>query len=307
LLRLRAPSGEEATLVVQSKATVEPRRVRDIVSSVSVAPDSCVLVLAPFLSLRAREELVGAGAAYADATGNLRIALDKPAVFIETTGASSNPEPEDRPLRSLKGPSAGRVVRALCDFRPPYGVRELAARAGASPASVSRVVDLAGREALLERGARGEITNVDWAALIRRWTQDYAFATSNHATTFLEPRGLDELMRKLTRAEAYAVTGSLPAAALAPVAAPRLAAVYVENAAQASQQLELRAAEAGSNVVLLEPFDSVVFDRTWSRDGITYAALSQVAADLRTGPGRAPAEGTELLKWMGENEDAWRA
>lgn len=24
-------------------------------------------------------------------------------------------------LRSLKGPTAGRVVRALCDFRPPYG------------------------------------------------------------------------------------------------------------------------------------------------------------------------------------------
>lgn len=43
------------------------------------------------------------------------------------------------------------------------------------------------------------------------------------------------------------------------------------------------------------------------RNGLTVAALSQVAADLLTGPGREPSEGEELLIWMKDNEDAWRA
>lgn len=308
LVRLRAPNGEEAILVVEAKSSVEPRRVRDILLQLSQWPEAQPLVIAPFLTRRAREELVEGGAAYADSTGNLRLQLESPALFIETTGASSNPSPEDRPLRSLKGPSAGRVVRALCDFRPPYGVRELAERAGTSPASVSRVVDLVGREALLERGPRGEIVAVDWAGLVRRWTQDYSFTKSNRVETALEPRGLDELRRKLSNdPDGYAVTGSLPAAAMAPVAAPRLAAIYVENTARAAEMLDLRPTESGANVLLVEPFDSIVFERSWKRDGIVFSALSQVAADLLTSPGRGPAEATQLLNWMAENEDAWRA
>jgi hypothetical protein len=103
------------------------------------------------------------------------------------------------------------------------------------------------------------------------------------------------------------VTGSLPAASVAAVAAPRLAAVYVEDTMQAAERLSLRAAEAGANVILVEPFDSVAFDRTWSRDGVTYCALSQVAADLLSSPGRGPAEATELIRWMEANENAWRS
>jgi len=199
-------------------------------------------------------------------------------------------------------------MRAVCDFRPPYGIRELAARAGASPASVSRVVDLLDREALLTRGKRGEVSALDWPGAIRRWVQDYSLTESNRTETFLEPRGLGVLQRKLAKfGETYAVTGSLPASAVAPVAAPRLASVYVEDMTQAAEELGLRQADAGANVLLVEPFDPVVFDRRWVRDDVAYCALSQVAADLLTSPGRGPAEATGLTSWMEANEDAWRS
>jgi len=127
------------------------------------------------------------------------------------------------------------------------------------------------------------------------------------AETFLEPRGLGALQRRLAKSGAtYAVTGSLPAALVAPVASPRLAAVYVENTMRAADRLGLRTAEAGANVLLVEPLDPVVFDRTWSRDGVSYCGLSQVTADLLSGPGRGPAEATELIRWMEANVDAWR-
>jgi len=310
LLRLRSPDDRETQLIVEAKASVEPRAVGSMVAQLRRSPGAKLVVVAPFLSARAREELAAAGAGYADSTGNMRLVLDDPALFIETAGANSNPFPAQRafPIRSLKGPAAARVVRALCDFAPPYGIRQLATRVGASPASVSRVVALLDREALLTRGPRGETTTVDWPAVIRRWAQDYSFTESNRAETFLEPRGLDALQRKLaTYRGTYAVTGSLPAAAVAPVASPRLAAVYVEETTRAAERLGLRATEAGANVLLVEPFDPVVFDRPWNRDGVSYCALSQVAADLLSSPGRGPAEATELIRWMEANEDAWRS
>ena len=40
---------------------------------------------------------------------------------------------------------------------------------------------------------------------------------------------------------------------------------------------------------------------------VRYVALSQVAADLLTSPGRGPAEAESLLEWMRANETEWRA
>jgi hypothetical protein len=196
-------------------------------------------------------------------------------------------------------------------LRPPYGVRELAAKSGIAAASVSRVISFLEPENLVRRGQRGRVVEIDWPDLIRRWTQDYGLTKTNTTYTFLEPRGLTALLGKLEASAAagfrYAVTGSLAAVQIAPFAPPRLAAVYMENAQVQATELGLRPAETGANVLLAEPFDPVVFDRSWQRDGIVYAALSQVAADLLTSPGRGPSEAEELIRWMEENEDAWRS
>ena len=88
----------------------------------------------------------------------------------------------------------------------------------------------------------------------------------------------------------YAVTGSLAASLLAPVAPPRLAMVYVAAVEPVVEALKLRPAEAGINVMLLLPFDEIVFERTSQVQGLTLAAPSQVAADLLGSPGRGPNE-----------------
>ncbi len=262
---------------------------------------------APFLSPRTRELLVAAGASYLDATGNLRLALERPALFLEAQGGQKGPACEPRPLLSLKGPAAGRVVRALCDFRPPYGIRALAERSATALASVSRVVGLLERDAIVVRGVRGEVAEVDWPALLHRWTQDYQLASSNRTMTLLEPCGLDAFVEKLQGCgRRYAVSGSLAARLKAPLAGACLAMAYVEDPASAAEALELRVAEGDANVLLAAPFDPVVFDRCWSERGVTYAALSQVAADFLTSSGRVPTEGPELIAWMRRNERDWR-
>jgi hypothetical protein len=307
ILEVRGPDGRSAKVFVEIKQALEPRNVSQLVEQLMKYPADATLVVAPFVGSRTRELLKDSRCGYADPTGNFWLSLSKPGLFVETSGARKDPTPLQRPLRSLKGRAAGRAVRALCDLKPPFRVRELAQRARLPAATLSRVIDVLDREALIERDPKGIVVQVDWARTIRRWSEDYSFAKSNRLRTFIDPRGMSALREKLARAPlTYTVTGSLAAAMIAPVASPRLAQIYVKDAGAAAEALELRSAEAGANTMLAEPFDDVVFERTATREGIVCAALPQVAVDLLTSPGLGPKEADALLTWMAENGDAWR-
>jgi hypothetical protein len=60
------------------------------------------------------------------------------------------------------------------------------------------------------------------------------------------------------------------------------------------------------NVVLLQASNDDPVERLREVDGYPCVALSQVAVDLLTSPGRGPVEAEALIEWMGRNEDAWR-
>jgi hypothetical protein len=308
LLEIKSPDGASSKLTVEWLNSLDPKDVSNLISRFRRSAGNGLLIAAPFLSPRTREKLVEANASYSDLTGNTRISFSKPGLFIETMGATKNPGREKRPLRSLKGPATAKVIRAVCDFRPPYGVRELATRINASPASISRVFNLLDKEAIVRKNSRGMILEVDWQALIRAWVETYNVFTSNRALSFLEPRGLSALLEKLKGSkQRYSITGSFAASRRAAVAPPRLLLVYVDSPEEGAQNLSVQPTEAGQNVILLEPFDPVVFERTWQDDGLTFANPSQVAPDLLTSPGRGPAEAEKLMEWMKENEDTWRS
>jgi len=144
----------------------------------------------------------------------------------------------------------------------------------------------------------------DRAALIRRWAQDYEVLTSNDARGYLDPRGLDNLTRELSEGSIrgrYALTGSIAANRIAPIAPARLAMLYVDNVESAAAALKVRPTETGANVMLLAPFDDVVFERTWQDGGLTFVAASQAAVDLLTSPGRAPSEAEAILERLAGN------
>ena len=309
LLSIEAPDGTSAVVAVEVKRNVLPKDVERALAQVRRYPADAALIMAPYLTDRTRELIQKSGSGYADATGNLRLALRRPALFITSSGERSDPWRTERRVRSLKGAVAGRGIRALCDFRPPYGVRELAARANMIPGTLSRLLVFLEEEALIRRDGRGRVDEVDWPALLRRWAADYSFSESNETQGFLEPRGLVELERKLVASSLrYAVSGSLATRSTLPVAPPRLGVVYVEAIPHAAAELKLTPTDSGTNVILAEPFDSVVFERQRSdQGGLKCAALPQVAADLMTGPGRSPNEAEALIRWMQDNEDAWRA
>jgi hypothetical protein len=322
-LTVEAPDGRRARLGVEAKLSFYPRDVYTMSTQLggvwpanprprgrqALQPGIAGwLVLSRFLTARTQSLLREAGFSYADATGNVLIDVSNPPIYLDLQGATTNPRPTERTVRTLKGSGSSQVVRALIDYSPPYTLRDLAQRAGLSLGTASRVIAYLVEEALVTRDGRGPIVAADWRGLIERWADDYKLLESNQPTFCLEPRGVTAIAQRLENLSApYAVTGSLAAAKRAPVATPALAAIYVRDTKAALADLGLRPTSGSGNVVLLQPPSGLPFERTWTDDdGIVNAALSQVAVDLSTGPGRGPSEADALLDWMEANESAWR-
>ena len=73
------------------------------------------MVVASYLGERARELLSQGGASYADATGNVRVVVSSPAIFLEGVGAGKDSEPReyrDRTRRTTKHGSNRRMARS---------------------------------------------------------------------------------------------------------------------------------------------------------------------------------------------------
>lgn len=300
-------------LVVEVRESFEPRDVgllgTSLLRRLRAINRVPLLVIAPWLSPRTRELLVAEGINYLDRTGNARIELSSPALFLSSEGSARNPAPTSPGRVKLRGRKAGRLIRLLADVRPPYRVGEVARASGLTQGYVSRLLDSLDREALIERSPRGGVEAVEVAPLLRRWAKTYDVLESNDASHFIAPEGAEATLRRIAElpsSQRVAVTGSFAAVRLAPVAAPALLMAYVDSVAAVADALGLLPADEGANVVLLEPFDAAAWRLTGEDRGVTFAAPSQVAADCLTGTGRMPAEGEALLDWMAAAEASWR-
>lgn len=311
---IRAPGGDVASFCVRAKRTVVARDVPELraqfAKRTSMDPGGEGLVVTRYLSPADRARLNDAGLSYIDATGNMNVSSVTPALFVSDRGADSDPwRGPGRPRGTLKGEPAAKVVRALADFPGPWRVTDLADVSGASVGSVYRVMQFLEDEELAERLPDRRFQVPNWDALLRRWSEDYQMLRSNTVTRWIAPRGLSDFLDTVRddKNVEYAVTGSVAASAWAAYAPARSTMVYVRDAARAAQQWGLRETETGANVLLVEPVYRVVMERTMTAlDGVTLVGPAQVAVDLMSGPGRAPAEAEELIEWMRRNEQSWR-
>lgn len=269
-----------------------------------------LLVVAPWLSQRTQEVLAGEGVSYIDLTGNARVRLDSPPLYIETAGALHSPVPLARGQLRLRGPKSARLIRMLADVQPPFGVHELAKEIGVSQGYASQLLETLDREALIERSPQGAVYAVDAPALLRRWAVSYSLFQANEAKRFVAPAGIGATLAALAESRAaqavVALSGALAAARLVAVEKPASLLAYCERPAALGKVLRLAPAPKRANVVLLKPFDPVVWERTATVGGLRYAAPSQVVVDCLTAKGPTREAGAALLEWMQANEEEWR-
>jgi hypothetical protein len=306
--------------IVEVKLAFEPRETaklpelarwkrlgRKADASVEMQEARGAMLVAPYLSLRARVLLMDAGWSFADLAGNVRMVSERPPLFLAMAGPNRPPKSEPRPLRSLRGTAAGRIVRTLADYCLPLAFQDVAARAKVSPALVSRLMRLLERDALVEREGRGIVRSVDWPALLRRWAEDYGFLRSNAVSRYMALRGRPALLEQLRKtALRYTITGGVAAEQMKTAAPTRVTAIYTDRIGELARELELEPVSENPTVLLAEPWDDVVFERTTERDGLCYAAPTQVVADLLTSGDRYPMVAEAVLGWMKANEHEWR-
>ena len=301
-------------LIVVARRQFQPKDVSVLFAGLSRGlmlynPNVPILIVAPWLSSRTQELLAAERLNYIDLTGNALVRLDNPTLFMQASGAKRDPSPRQRGRTTLRGARAARLIRLLIDVQPPYGVREIAKAAQLNAGYVSQLLETLEDEALIERSRRGRVESIDIAALLRRWADWYDVFKTNDAAMFVARSGLSKFLTQLAETPGNSrllITGSFAARRLAPVAAPTLLAAYCDNPDTAQEEFDLFSADEGANVVLLRPFDGVVWERTTTDDGVEYATPSQVVVDCLTGNGRMPAEGQALLEWMTQHESVWR-
>jgi len=299
---IRTPAGTGAALAIGARRQLDPRLVPQVAAALKSTAADAFVVIAPFLGARTRERLAEEGLGFIDLCGNMRLVLERPTVLVHMRGEDRSPWAAPRDTRSLHAAKASRLVRALVDGVPPFGVRRLAAVAGTDPGYVSRLLDLFDREELVEREPHGPVLAVHRARLLRRWAEDYDFSDAHRALAFAHPHGVPGALSVLRTCGApYALTGRAGAAALLDAALPPVIAAYVDNAERVAALLGAAPATEGpGNLLLVEPFDPFPLEGTWERAGFTYAAASQIVADLLGSPAPAPDQAATLLRRMVE-------
>jgi hypothetical protein len=303
VIRVASPDGTTAELRVTWLKDASPRAVAQLDPG-----ESPSLVIAEWLSDRSRTLLRDRGISYVDATGNADVRLSEPGLFVRTEGASRNPSPRPTKGPTLRGPKAWALLRTLAEAPPPLGVRELAEAVEVDAGYVSRVLRVLEDEMLVARARRGPVTDVDWEGVLRRAATTYGVFDANETSTWVAAGGPDRFLADLAgkRAGRWAITGSFAASRLAPVAAPEVAMVYADDVERVARAGRLLPATRGTNVVLAEPYEAIVFERTAMARVDTYVSTAQAALDCLTGNARMPAEGEALLVWMRKNEARWR-
>lgn len=314
-LVIKTPNtGNQALVLVETKFDVSPRDVEALTGGPwrrwrRQMGNQPLMLVAPYIGPRVRELLTEENINYIDLTGNIRISLDDPGVFIDTQGASQDPR-SSKPRTSIRGAKAGAVVRILVDAVPPYTGAEIARAASVNEGYLSRILETLVNEGLIDRERSGPVTRVDWPALLRRRAQALDLFRASGTHRYIARQGTNTVLERLRTQEPSdrrpTVTGSFAAARLAPVAAPALLVVYTLAPRELESQLDLLPAEAGADTVLIRPDNTVAFDRAESDRGIAWAAPSQVAIDCLAGTGRMPSEGDALIQWMRQNETEWR-
>jgi len=278
----------------------------DVAQMLEIAPPNRVsLVVAGYLSRRTRERLATAGLNYADVAGNVHFSFTHSRMSVRVNSAARGRESRSGPRVKLSGFEAAKIVRALCDFRTPIRLHELARLAFFDVRTAERVVRSLARDGLVLSTRPGRVDSVDWEAVLRRWSASGAWA-SPRLQWYASPRGVPSVVEALRMESDYVVSGPVATNAFAPIATSEVLLCYARDSRQIVKALELQPTAEPAEVAIPDRFDDVAIERAVERGGLRVAAPSQILADLFTLGSLGETAAPPFIEWMRENETAWR-
>jgi hypothetical protein len=299
-------AGRDLLLLVEAKHTAFPRDVREAVWQLRVnqtkgqfgqqADEVLLFIIAEAISPGAREALRAEGVGYFDRGGSLYLPAHGAYIFVD----KPPPKNEARAIGSIFTGRKAQVLQTVFLSRGDWmSVKDIATKAGVSPATVSQTFsDLERREWLDTRGSGpGKLRRlVDPGKMLDAWTRflsDQKPKPQRHY--FISAQGNDLIHRLATTCDdhmaMYAVTGEAAAQAYAPYLTS-VSQVLCRMLAGAStigtlEDLQARAVNEGWNLAVIESPSPGDFTQIETKDGVRLANPLQVYLDLQQGSGRA--------------------
>lgn len=266
--------------------------------------DGVRVVVSPFVSRAAQEQLARRGLSYWDPTGNVLLQNTDPFLWIQTRGSTKNPQPEKKStaLQSLKGRSASEVIVRLLAHGRAGTARDLAREAGVGVGTASRVVSLLREENFFEATGGGPLVVTDPIRLARRWAEDYSFEKTYRAKRYFSVLGPDQALEQIKRSGVtYALTGlaglSLDyqaEARVAPLPASDLW-LYTDDLARVEREADLVPDATNGTIVVAEADFFAPGRERYRAIGDTSAAWPwRIAGDLLSASGRYAQAGLDL-------------
>ena len=296
--------GREDVILVEVKPSGEPRHVRDAVNQLlryrqELRQDKAnvyMALVAPYISPRSAEACRQAGVGYADLAGNCNLVLGLSVVIRE---GRPNPYQQKRPLRSVYGAKATRVLRVLLSDPPRRRkLQALADEAGVSIGLVHKVKSVLWEMEWIESDDTGlYLSRPD--LLVADWVENYSIR-QNTVHEFYSFDSVADIEHRVASAcevlgARYAFTGFSAGARLAPSVRYKRVMVYVAAAVErVAAEAGLKPVDSGANVWLIVPYDEGVFYNSRGVEGASVVSPVQAHLDLTCLRGRGQ-EGAEAI------------
>lgn len=297
-------SNGEITLIVEIKASGQPRIARDAISQLQnliVGNNRYYGVfMAPYIAEASANICKKAGIGYVDFSGNCRLLIGQ--IYIEVMG-QPNKYAEKRDLRSLYSPKATRILRVLLNQpRKTWKLQELANKANVSIGQAANVKQMLLDREWLKIAPEG-IYPFNPQNLLAEWSENYTFK-KNEVIDLYSLLPLNDLEIKIAEICRelninYAFTGFSAAARLSPMVRYQKAMVYIpdQKALQKLQdKLELKRVPSGANLMMMIPYDEGVYYGGIRKDNIQIVSPIQVYLDLKSYKGRGEEAAKEIYK-----------
>ncbi len=292
------------TLVVEVKTIGEPRIAQNAIYRLSLLTreidNSYPVFASTYLTESTRELCKSAGMGYIDLTGNVYLRFAN--VFFDRTSPKT-PEYERRILRGLAAPKTSRVIRNLITHPDrAYAVTELARQTGVSPAEAYKVATMLDAKGYVARDARRKIIIVDPERLLQDWASSMKFDRNQIVDTYSLERTPEAIMKAISRAASesegrrYALTMFSGAYLIAPYTRFYDVHTYIDGDIDWwMKKLDLKKVESGSNLHLVIPRDTGIFEEARKVEGFEVVSDIQLYADLLSNPARG-SEQAEMIR-----------
>jgi hypothetical protein len=301
-------SEKEKVLMVEVKSSGQPKLAREAIAMLknmlAIYKDSYGIFAAPFISEESAGLCEQVGIGYVDFVGNCRFSFDR--VYIEQSG-NPNRLAQKRDLKSLYSTKAERVLRVLLNNpNRSWKILELAEESRVSTGEAYNIKKLLLDREWIKADNPG-IRLTKWNRLISEWSEKYTYIKNqireyySLANTVNIESDLAEACQN--RGIKYALTGFSGAARLAPMVKYNRAMIYIDaDPDTIARALGLKEVSSGSNVMIFLPYDSGVFYRAKSIDGIEVVSPVQLYLDLKGFRGRGEEAADEIYAGVIQKE-----